>query len=527
MVIVMSPDMTITSIDALIPVGAYLRVSEDKSLKAGAAEWREVGEEVASQLEELEELAPEVGTKIVEVYNDNDTPATDPFTERPNFERALRDLETGAIRGLLFYHSDRLARLEYDAARINRLFQMNPTYIGRSLTGGVDLSTQEGRTMFMMQATMGGLEVHNTKRRVTRKRRRLAEAGVMAGAPRPFGWADDRKSLHPKEAKDLADAIRAIPGGKRIGTIRKEWAEKGYTKKQTKKSIEKYGKRDMPLDHSTVEGILTNPRNCGYMIHIPQSERRESKKKLWLPDYVIYKDGKPVTGPWQPIVTPEEWAACVEEIKNRKEKRRKGLNKPHETSDKYLLSGIARCGKCLFPLTANWYSKNSPSYERYGYRYACLSNLGGCGGVTRVGPPIEQLVEAAFLEEVRRSLGAVVKADEVDETVHDERLTEIEKEIELVNERRKAKRIALAQALDLIEELEQERATLRDERRKLMASKLQRKTEYPTLLREWEEYTIAEKKHRLKQDIRAVIVHPQGRGRQPFNPELIEIEWAE
>ncbi|MEU9871144.1 recombinase family protein [Actinomadura sp. NPDC048021] len=523
----MSPQDALTSADDLIPVGAYLRVSEDKSMKAGAASWREIGEEVDAQLEELTELAAQLGWKIVVVYNDNNTVATDPFIVRKDFERLLLDLQEGAvIRGLLGYHSDRIARLEYDAARLNRLFQMNPKLVGRTYTGGVDFATQEGRTMFMMQATMGGMEVANNKRRTTRKRKRLAEAGVMPGAPRPFGWADDRENLHPVESIDLADAIRAVPGGKKVGTVRKEWALKGYVKKQTKKSIEKHGKRDLPLDHTTVEHILTNPRNCGYMTHIPQSERREAKKKLWLPDYVVYKDGKPVMGPWKPIVTPEEWAACVEAIADRKAKRAGKLNKPHETSDKYLLSGIARCGKCLFPLTANWYSKQSSSYERYGYRYACLSNLGGCGGVTRVGPPIEELVIAVFLEEVRRSLGVVVKADEVDETVHDSRLAEIEEEIEEVNQRRKAKRLSMAKALDLIEELETERAELKEKRQKLMASKLQRKTEYPTLLKEWENYTVSEKKHRIKQDIRAVIVHPQGRGRQPFNPELIEIEWA-
>ncbi|OLT38054.1 hypothetical protein BJF79_28045 [Actinomadura sp. CNU-125] len=517
----------LTSADELIPVGAYLRVSEDKSQKSGAADWREAGEEVHSQLEEIHELAADHGCKVVAVYNDNNAPATDPFIVRKDFERLLPDLESATvIQGLFFYHSDRLARLEYDAARINRIYQMNPDLIGLSTSGGVDLSTQEGRTMFMMQATVGGMEVYNTKRRVVRKRKKLAVRGVMMGAPRPFGWSEDRLSLHPVESEDLANAIKAIPGGKKIGTIRKEWFAKGYMKKQTKKGLEKHGKRDMPMDHSAVEGILTNPRNCGYMIHLPQSERRGNNRP-WLPDHVVYKDGKPVMGPWKPVVTPEEWAACVEAIKERKEKRSKGLDKPHETSDKYLLSGIARCGKCLFPLTANWYSKQSSSYERYGYRYACLSNLGGCGGVTRVGPPIEDLVEAVFLEEVRRSLGAVVKEEDVDETVHDERLAEIDEEIEEVNRRRKEKRITMTKALDLIEELEGEQVDLKEKRRKLTASKVQRKTEYPTLLKEWEGYTISEKKHRLRQDIRAVIVQPQGRGRQPFNPELIGIEWVE
>lgn len=521
----MSPRGALTSANEATVIGLYLRVSEDKSLKAGAASWREAGEEVAAQEQELTDLSEDLGWQVGGVYNDNDTPATDPFTIRKDFERMLVDLESGVIRGVLFYHSDRLARLTYDAARVIRLYEMNDSLVGLALSGGVDLSKPEGRAMFMMQATMGGMEVASTKRRVTRKRKRLAEQGVMPGAPRPFGWAEDRQSLHPDEAVDLAAAIKAIPGGKKVGTIRKEWFKKGYQKTQNKKSKEKLGERNLALDHSTVEHILTNPRNCGYMVYIPQSERRNAKKKLWLPDYVVYKDGLPVIGPWTPIVTPEEWAACVEEIKERKEKRRAGLSKPHETGEKYLLAGIARCGECLMPMRVSEYRRDTPSYERYKFRYQCLTNLGGCGKVARQGPAVDDLVTDAFLEEVRRSLGAVVKDEEVDETVHDARLAEIDTDIEEINQRRKAKRISTAVALDMIEELEQEREELTAAKRKLMASKVKRKTEYPTLLKEWEDYTIPEKRHRIRQDIRAVLIHPQGRGK-PFNPELIEIDWV-
>lgn len=525
----MPPGATPTSVNRTVRAGLYLRASEAKSLKAGAGAtaWREIGEEVKAQQGELSDMAAQLGWQVAKVYNDNDIPASKPTVARPGFERMLSDLESGVINAILFYRADRLARLVYDAARVIRLFELDPDLKGLSHSGGVDLSTPEGRAMFMTQAAMGDMEVASNRRRTIRKNKRLAEQGVMHGAPRPFGWAEDRIALHPQESKDLAAAIRAVPRGKKVGTIRKEWYEKGYTRKPTKKGLEKHGNRALPMDHATVEQTLINPRNCGYMVYIPASERQNAKKKLWLPDYVVYKDGKPVMGPWEPVVTPEEWAACVETIKERKERRKKGLNKPHETSEKYLLAGIARCGKCLSPMVANEYQRGTPSYERYGYRYTCLSRLGGCGGVSRVGPPVEDLVVSAFLEEVRRTLeGKAAPVDEVDVTVHDERLAEIEKELEEVNQRRRYKRISTSMALDLIEELERERDQLQAERRKLQASKVTRKTEYPTLLKEWELYTVGEKKERLKRDIKAVIIHPQGRGRQPFNPDLIEIEWA-
>lgn len=140
-----------------------------------------------------------------------------------------------------------------------------------------------------------------------------------------------------------------------MGEVRKDWIAKGYTPKRTKKS--QTSGNEWELQHSTAEKRLVNPRNCGYMVYVPQETRREAGE-LWLPDHVVYKDGKPVIGDWEAIVSPEEWEACVAAIEQRKAQRRDGQPK-HDTSVKYLLSGIARCGECSFPLHANFYAKPS------------------------------------------------------------------------------------------------------------------------------------------------------------------------
>ncbi|WP_371795412.1 recombinase family protein [Streptomyces sp. NBC_01718] len=495
-------------------------MSEDKALKPGAADWRGTGEQVADQFKDIDELAARLGVTVIRRYDDNNTPASDPLRVRKEFEELLTDLESGTVRGVLFYHADRLARLEYDAARINRLFLINPHYIGKAVTGGTDLATAEGRSMFTIQATMGGVEVAATKRRVSRKNKSMAERGLLRGAPRPFGWAEDRKRLHEQEAELVREAILGIPRGLTIGDVRRQWIALGFIPKPNGASTVARA-----LSHSTVESRLVNPRVCGYVTYLPQSDRRGTRRP-WLPDHVVHKDGKPVKGEWEAIVSPEEWADCVATIEKRKAARKEGRPE-HSTSSKYLLSGVARCGKCSFPLHASHYSKGTGSYERYGYRYACLTTLGGCGGITRVGPPIEDLVEETFLIEVRKTLGMTTetsRAAEVDETRHDNRLVEISREIEEVNVRRRAKHLSMSSALDLIEELEQERGDLIHKRRSLLAAKVARRHATHTLIEEWESFSVTEKKARLKESIRAVIVHPAGRGAR-FDPALIEIIW--
>jgi site-specific DNA recombinase len=525
-----STDAAARATGSLVPLGAYVRLSEDKALRAGADPAREEGEQVADQLKRCRNAAARFNGEIAREYNDNNTPASDPFIVRKDFEQMLLDLEGGAIRGIIFTHSDRLARMEFDAARINRIFMMNPDFIGRELDGGADLSKPDGRAMFMMKATMGGMEVQNTKRRVSGTNKARAERGQKGKSRRAFGWNKDDKTLHKTESKDLRNAILAIPRGKLVGEIRKEWIEKGYVPERTTK-----GKQNLPISHSTVEQRLVNPRNCGYVTYASQEERRQSGR-LWLPDHVVEVDGKPVSGEWETVCTPEEWRACVGIIEERKEAHREGLTEPHSTAVKYLLSGWGRCGKCSSAVWFNPYDKDKPAYEKYGFRYACLTTQGGCGGVSRVGPPCDDYVRDVYLEHVRRTVGNAVPIEDEqaatnddDQAARDEkRLLGIAAEIDMANERRRAKRISVSAALDTIEDLEAERAALKRKQRKSAARQAQdsAKITGPDLLKEWKSLTISEKRARMKEEIRTVIIHPIGKGKR-FNPEFIEVVWRE
>lgn len=242
--------------------------------------------------------------------------------------------------------------------------------------------------MFMMQAVMGSMEVSANRRRVTRKNRTTAAAGKSHGGKRPFGWEADRKHLRPAEADLLAKAIQDIPKGKTVGAVRQEWLNAGVTPTAE-------GKR--PLTYATVLSRIINPRACGYRVYMSAQDRREAKT-VWLPDTILYKDdGTPVIGDWEPVVTPEEWKACVATLEDRHKKRKNPeFTRLHA---KYLLSGIARCGECGTKL----YGK--PRYEQNTYQYWCIKIEGGCGSIGRIGPPLDALVESLFLEATRVALG--------------------------------------------------------------------------------------------------------------------------
>lgn len=495
----------------VIPIGAYVRITDDDKDEHGNLTRAGVVQQEADSRHLADELSAALGVTltIVRVYDDNDITAADEQVTRPDFEQMLRDLEAGVIQGLVFYHADRVARLELDAARVTRLFRLNPRYIGRSVTGGTDLSTDEGRAMFVVQAVMGGMEVSATRRRVTRKNRTHAEQGRNHGGKRPFGWEPDRQTLRQWEADLLAQAIRAVPRGKTVGTIRAEWIEAGVTPTAEGKG---------PLRDHTVLSRITNPRACGYRVYLPKAERREITN-LWLPDHVLYVDGQPVIGDWAPVVTPDEWKACVATLEGRRTGRR-----DHDYSRlhaKYLLSGIGRCGECGGRL----YGKIQTGDHIH--RYLCLKREGGCGGIKRAGPPLDELVEALFLEATRQALGEVEHA-EIDDTVYDDRLAELRGEIKDVMARRKPdhpKRISTAVAMDLVTDLEAEIADLTYKARALTAAKAKRADDAVDLLAEWKSYSIDMKRDRLRRDISAVVVNKTRPGAR-FDPSVIEVVWA-
>ena len=111
-------------------------------------------------------------------------------------------------------------------------------------------------------------------------------------------------------------------------------------------------------------------------------------------DLILHdEDGNPVIGDWAPIVTPDEWRARVGTLEERRIRRQNhDFSKLHA---KYLLSGIARCGVCGSRLY------RQVSVGDTVYRYLCPKREGGCGGIKRVGPPLDDLVESLFLEATR------------------------------------------------------------------------------------------------------------------------------
>ncbi|MEV2234866.1 recombinase family protein [Streptomyces phaeochromogenes] len=350
-----------------IPVASYARTSEDVR--------RRDGHGVRNQLRINERTAHEHGWTVVAVYSDNGRSVSKAGEMRPGFDRLVADLARGhtadgqPIKGVVCTADDRLYRRAEDLARFFAALTAWPECLYLDPQGVRDPYSQEG----LLEAVRA-LDAATTE---TRVRSRLSDwhwaravDGVPHSGPRPFGWQEDRITLHADEAQLVEQAIIDRTGGKAVRSIARDWCDLGVS-----------GTRGGRPNAQTVTQIMTAPRVCGY---------RANKGEL----LIVPETRQPVLGQWEPIVTPTQWHAVCETFSPGSLYLHRGSGAPRLTgrrTDPCLASGFLRCGAarpdggvCRGALCAQkGRSKKSP------YVYSCRS----CGRCSISGPLAHEALE--------------------------------------------------------------------------------------------------------------------------------------
>lgn len=469
-----------------ILVGICVRISDDEE---------EAREGVTRQREDCEALASIRRWRIGDVYEDNDKSAYKDVI-RPQFERMLADLEVGAIRGVVVYNLDRLTRKPTDLERLIKIYETHPEYVFASLQGDIDLSSDDGITMARVMVAFANKSSRDTARRVKRTQRQLAEKGQHHGGRKPWGWNPDG-SVNEAAAGEIRAAHRRILAGDRMSVVQQDWARRGVV--PTNASGERYrakkkGDRALaPMSQSHVQDLLVHPALAGFKVY-----KGEIMRDL---------DGEAVKGAWDPICTPEELDAVIGILASRKRVTRGG-----QGVTRYLLSGIARCGVCGHGMRGN--------LKKSSYIYACAQV--GCGKVGRTGPPVDDLIIKLHLEDRHRRRMA---PGEAPVWGGEAELGEVQGEISDLVQAKKDGRISVAVLIELLPDLEARRDRLLAERRMTASDRLRRQLAADSDAETREEFLarpLDRQRALILESMKAVVIHPAGRGGSKFNPDLIE-----
>nr|WP_200942042.1 recombinase family protein [Angustibacter sp. Root456] len=321
----------------------YARISSD-------AEGAGLG--VGRQVADCEALAERLGWSVAEVYSDNDISAYS-GKRRPAYERMLEDLRDGHRDAVIVYHVDRLTRRPIELEQFVAAMDAAKVRHVRFVVGDSDIMTGDGLMAVRMMGAVAAHESATKSRRILRKHAELAEQGRPNGGPlRPFGFEKDRVTVRQDEAAVIRTLVERFLAGESLRSLCVWLDAEGITTVA-----------GGPWRTPTLRNLLRSGRIAGLREH-----RGE----------VV---GKAV---WPQIITPQTRQRTLTRMESQTASGRRAPRR-------YLLSGLLRCGKCGTRLFS--------AARQASRRYVCSSgpDHGGCGRLTVVAEPVEQLIADAVL----------------------------------------------------------------------------------------------------------------------------------
>jgi site-specific DNA recombinase len=322
----------------------YARISSDR-------DGDQLG--VSRQVLDCEQLAERKGWKVVERYIDDDVSAYS-GRARPAYRRMLDDLKAGAVHAVVVWHLDRLHRQPKELEEFFEVCDAAGVRSLASVTGDVDLATDDGRFMARILGAVARKESDDKSRRIKRKALELAQAGLVSGGgTRPYGFEPDRKTIREEEAAVIRDCARRLLAGESLRSLCADLNERGI---RTVTGAE--------WKTQTLRRLLMSGRVSGQREHHGELLSKAE---------------------WPPIIRTAQ-TARIRALMNDPARRR------NRSARRYLLVRLLRCGLCGATLV----SRPRDDGQR---RYICAKgpNYAGCGRIYILADELERFVVEAVL----------------------------------------------------------------------------------------------------------------------------------
>jgi site-specific DNA recombinase len=404
----------------------YCRISRD-------AEQEGLG--VARQEEDCRALVTREGWTLVEPpYVDNDISASTLSRKpRPRYDAMLEAARAGQLDVIVAYSNSRLTRRLMELQTLIELHDKHAVEIHTVVSGSDDLSTADGRMTANIKASVDQAESERTAERLRRAFLAKSQRGAVNQGTRPFGWGDDKKTLHPREARLLRKAIEDVIDGVPTREVARRWNKAGVTTV-----------RGNAWDHNNIRQVMRNPRLAGWRVH----QKAEKAGRLTWRDLVARDaSGEPVRGVWRAMVDDDTFDALQAALDGRQPKTRRG-------AQKYLLSGVCRCGVCG--------ARMHGFRTKFGHAYACQAE-GRDHTVTISGVPTDDLI-VALVEQRLATVDLSSEPVQPQEWEGEGRLRQIPKQVAELMQAFNSGVLSGAIVFPQVQALEAEQATLERER---------------------------------------------------------------
>lgn len=461
------------------------------------------------QDEDNESLARSNGATETVDFCDPDKSAYKRGVWRPAFEALLVGLPK--LDGLVAYDLDRLTRDPAVLERLIEIYEQNPHLRFYTMSPDeMDLSTEQGRETARYAVLAARKESRRNSERQIRRHKQRREMGKITGGYRPFGVADDRRSLNTTEVALIRQAASDLLTGKPIYAIVDEWTAAGVKTAGGK-----------PVSRSVLRNMLLSPRMAGFLVQHP-SPREEGKpakpRHQWIA--MSEKTGKPLMANLPPILADDPdaalalWQLVCEELAGR---RKPQSYRPGNRA-KYLLSSIVVCGVCAAPMRGMWVKAKDR------HNYACAA---GCVAVH--GPELDAHVSGVLCAHWK---GAPVIVPAEEPFPDEEQMLDLADRSAALEAAFATGRFAVpgGDKADEVERYLSAKEAVMTLLRPLVKShrEWQRAHVAPApvnTLDVWESADVNGRRMMVRRELQRVVVNPVPRGRRPFDPSRADLQW--
>ena len=345
------------------------------------SKFTEKGESIENQIHMCIEYAKNIGIDEYEIYEDEGFSGGN--TNRPKFQKLMKDIKTKKFTHLICYRLDRISRNVADfAGTIEILNKCDTAFI--SIREQFDTSSAMGRAMMNVSATFAQLERETIAERIKDNLRELSKTGRWLGGPPPLGYESIEAYNNNLNGKNRKKHILKINSAEsHIPKLVFELFMKYKSYQKVSRLLEDqgiYSRKGSVFSRNLVKQIIDNPTYSvadkkildyfkkygsevfGYNqinnINGVMSYNRRNEKGSFSPieNWIIS------VGEHPGIITSDTWIRCqmiANEIKETNASNRKG------TSQQALLSGLVICKDCESGMAPRQNSSGNYAYRYY------------------------------------------------------------------------------------------------------------------------------------------------------------------
>lgn len=328
---------------------------------------------VETQLEKArQECSPE---EPIEEYTDRGFSGKN--TNRPEFQRLIKDVREGKISRIVVYKIDRFSRSLMDFSNAWDILSSHKVdFI--SVNEKFDTSTPIGKAMLFILMVFAQLERETIAERVTDNYYARAAQGSWMGGPAPYGFDIGRLDVMGRKVPTLQPNENMV----NVKRIFRLYAEReGIALGEIAKLLNNEGiraARRRTWNNVSLARLLHNPvyvkadadiyayyKSLGVKINVPLSEfsgiyagmligkRGASSRQRKKMEEAVF-----TVANWEGVIEADQWLACQGRL--AKNKQIKNTGKGRHT----WLSGLLKCGQCGRSVRICIDRKN-PSKRRY------------------------------------------------------------------------------------------------------------------------------------------------------------------